>query len=332
MNAIAYQKEIQDTKADFRAYLEHSLRDPFTMNLRDCSLLEVIRVCVKSKSKIRPKYGAQASSLVHNLQLLQEQYNVTLFPVQVTDVFWGYFIAFLQERGLRATSIATLCSKLRSVLNWAAKYNATVSPTYTDIIIPSTHHTGVALTADEVSRVTYFDIERFYEKRRKDYRKTMNDVRNLFVLSCNLGQRYSDMIRIEPSCFERNIFRIVQQKTGSRAVVNIDKFSIEPKTVYRILEEYGYHAPFTGTIGNYNFYLHQLIRDIGLDDPVRDEEKRGGKVVTTVVPKWKKVSSHCGRRTFLTINVMRGQNLHELKRASGHSDLRVMDGYICDND
>ena len=23
---------------DFRAYLEHSLRDPFTLNLKDCSL------------------------------------------------------------------------------------------------------------------------------------------------------------------------------------------------------------------------------------------------------------------------------------------------------
>ena len=317
---------------DFRTYLEQSLRNPFVLDLKDCTLIEVIRACAKAKSKIRPKYPKTLSALVYNLKALQSEYGVTLYPVQVTDVFWGYFVSFMQDRGLRASSIANLCTRLRSVLNWAVKYNATVSPTYTDILIPSTRNEGVALTADEISRVAYFDIERFYADRRKDFRKTMNDVRSQFVLSCNLGQRYSDMIRIEPSCFERNIFRIVQQKTGNRAVVNIDRFAIEPKTTYRILEEYGYYAPYPHSIGNYNYYLHQLLRDVGLDDTIRIEEKRGRKIVTTVIPKWKAVSSHCGRRSFVTVNVLRGRNIHEIRKATGHQDVRCFDKYICDRD
>ena len=316
--------------ADFRACLEHSLRDPFTLNLKDCTLIEVIRACTKAKSTIRPKYAEGTQSLIYNLELLQSQYHIVLYPVQVTDVFWGYFIAFLQDRGLRATSIATLCSKLRSVLNWAVKYNATVSPTYSDILIPSTRHQGVALTADEVSRITYFDVERFYRGRRSDFRDTMNNIRNLFVLSCNLGQRYSDCVRIEPTCFERNIFSIVQQKTGNRAVVNIDKLAIEPKTTYRILEQYGYNAPFKGTIGNYNFYLHQLMKDIGLTDMVREEEKIGGKIVTRVVPKYERISSHVGRRSFVSINVLRGRNIMDIRRATAHTDTRAFQGYVVD--
>lgn len=319
-------------QADFLSYLEHSLRDPFTLNLHDCTLLEVVHACIKAKSKLHPTYASHAGTLVHNLKLLQEQYRVTLYPVQVTDVFWGYFISFLQERDLRSTSISTLCSLLRSVLNWAVKYNARVSPTYGDILIPSTHHQGVALTADEISRIAYFDIDLFYANRRKDFRATIKSIRDLFVLSCNLGQRYSDMVRIEPSCFERNIFRIVQQKTGNRAVVNIDKFAVEPKTVYRILEQYGYYAPYSGSIGNYNFYLHSLMRDIGLTDIVRDEELRGGKVVVKNIPKWKAISSHCGRRSFISVNVFRGHNIHDIKRCSGHTDVRSFEGYVCDFD
>ena len=317
---------------DFRTYLEQSLRNPFALDLKDCTLIEVIRACAKAKAKIRPKYPKTLSALIYNLKALQAEYGVTLYPVQVTDVFWGYFVSFMQDRGLRASSIANLCTRLRSVLNWAVKYNATVSPTYTDIIIPTTRNVGVALTADEISRVSYFDIERFYADRRKDFRKTMDDVRNLFVLSCNLGQRYSDMIRIEPSCFERNIFRIVQQKTGNRAVVNIDKLAIEPKTTYRILEKYGYYAPYTHSIGNYNYYLHQLLRDVGLDDPIRIEEKRGGKIVTEVIPKWKAAASHCGRRSFVTVNIVRGHSVHEIRKATAHSDARCFDKYICDGD
>lgn len=334
MAAEAQKVTVENAKevSDFRAYLEHSLRDPFTLNLKDCSLLEVIRACVKAKSKIRPKYKEQVSSLVYNLKQLEEMYHVTLQPVQVTDVFWGYFVSFLQSRGLRSSSISTLCAKLRSILNWAVKYNATVSPTYGDVIIPKINNFEIALTADEVSRISYFDVQRFYAGKRKDYRETMEHVRDMFVLACNLYQRYSDMLRIEPSCFDRGVFRIIQQKTGNRAIVNIDKYSIEPKTVYRILEKYEYYAPYTGSIGNFNSHLHQLMKDIGFTEEIRTEERRGGKLIVKNVPKWKMIASHTARRTAISVAVLRGYNIHAVKKCSGHSDLRILEGYIKDNE
>lgn len=331
MPAIAITTKPTEVTEDFRTYLEKSLRDPFTINLRDRTLMETIRAAVKAKSRLHPNYGSSIAGLVHNLQLLEQEYRVTLMPVQVTDVFWGYFISFCQDRGLKASTINTMCNHLRSILNWAVKYNATVSPTYGDVKVPSVRNQEIALTADEVSRIAYFDIDLFYKGRRKDYRETMRRVRDMFVLSCNLFQRHSDMVRIEPSCFERNKFRITQQKTGNLAVVNIDKYAIDAKTTYRILERYGYRAPFTGTIGNYNWHLHQLMKDVGLDDLVRIEERRNGVLVVENVPKWKLISSHTARRTAITVNVLRGHNIHGIKKCSGHTDLRVFDNYIRDD-
>ena len=252
-------------------------------------------------------------------------------PVQVTDIFWGYFISFCQGRGLKASTIDTMCGQLRSILNWAVKYNATVSPSYGDFCVPKAMIQEIALTADEVSRIAYFDVDRFYADRRKDYRETMRRVRDMFVLSCNLFQRHSDMVRIEKSCFDRNIFRITQQKTGNQAVVDINKYAVDAKTTYRILERYNYEAPYKATIGNYNFYLHQLMKDIGLDDPVRIEERVDGKLVTENVPKWRLITSHTARRTAITVNVLRGHNIHGVKRCSGHTDLRVFDNYVRDD-
>ena len=332
MTALSIQQRIQEAAplADFRAYLENSLRDPFTINLKDCSLMEVIRICINSKSKLHSRYESGLSSLVYNLRALEDQFRVTLRPVQITDIFWGYFISFCQGKGLRSSSIVTMCNQLRSVLNWAVKYNAVVSPTYRDIVFPKVVNQKIALTADEVSRVAYFDVDLFYAKRRKAYRDTMRRVRDMFVLSCNLFQRHSDMVRISPECFDRNIFQIVQQKTGNRAVVNIDKFAIDAKTTYRILKRYGCRAPYPADIGNYNGHLHNLMRDVGLDDPVRVEDRVSGKLVITSVPKWKLVSSHTARRTAVTVNVLRGHNVHDLKRCSGHSDLRIFDEYVRD--
>ena len=319
------------TAQDFRTYLENSLRNPFTLDLSGLSLMEVIRACIRAKTKRHPCYGKNASCLIYNLTQLEEQYRLSLMPVQVTDVFWGYFADFCQSHGMKQSSVLTVCNQLRSILSWAVKYNATVSPTYTDIGIRKPHSQEIALTADDVSRITYFDIDRFYAGRRRDFRDTMRRVRDMFVLSCNLAQRHSDMVRIGPECFERNIFSIIQQKTGNRAVVDIDKYAIEAGTAYGILDRYGFTAPYKADIGNYNERLHKLMQDVGLDDPVRLEERVNGRLVTRIAPRWQLIASHTARRTFVTVNVMRGVNVHALKRCTGHSDLRVFDSYIRDD-
>ena len=60
------------------------------------------------------------------------------------------------------------------------------------------------------------------------------------------------------------------------------------------------------------------------------EERVNGKLVVTTVPKWKMIASHCSRRTAITIGVLRGHNVHALKRCSGHSNLDTFDRYIID--
>ena len=321
----------QEGQADFRAYLEHSLRDPFTLNLRDCTLMEIIAACKRAKSRLSPNYSKSIASLVYNLRALESEYRVTLQPIQVTDVFWSYFISFCIGRGLKASSVDTLCQQLRSILNWASKYNAHLSPTYDEFRVPKVQTVQIALTADEVSRIAYFDIDRFYADKRKDYRETMRRVRDMFVLSCNLFQRHSDMLRIDKSCFDRNIFTIIQQKTGNRAVVNIDLYAVDPRTTYRILEQYDYKAPYTGGIGNYNVHLHQLMKDIGFEETIRIEERQNGILKVQNIPKYKLISSHTARRTAITINVLRGHNVHAIKKCSGHIDLKVFDKYVKDD-
>lgn len=317
---------------EFRDYLERSLRDPFTLDLSGLSLMEVINACKRTKAKMHPNYANTLRCLEHNLGVLQEKYKIVLQPVQVTDIFWTYFIDFCTRRCLRKSTILTLVNQLRAVLNWASKYNARVSPTYGDVRIGNPVNHEIALTADEVSRITYFDVDGFYKDKRRDYRDKMKRVRDMFVLSCNLFQRHSDMVRISPDCFDRNIFKIVQQKTGNIAIVDIDKFAVEPKTTYRILERYGYVAPYTSDIGNYNRHLHELVRDVGLDDMVRIEERAAdGRMWSESLPKWALVSSHTARRTAITINVRRGKNVHDLRRCSGHSDLRIFDNYVRDD-
>ena len=113
-----------------------------------------------------------------------------------------------------------------------------------------------------------------------------------------------------------------------RAKVCLDRMCIDLKTVYTILEKYNYEAPYKGDISNLNKGLKELLRIIGFSEEIKRETRINGHIQTEFIPKWKMISSHTARRTFATINIMRGHNANEIRRATGHKTDTAFDKYI----
>lgn len=116
--------------------------------------------------------------------------------------------------------------------------------------------------------------------------------------------------------------------------------SIVPGTDdFRAYLEKSLRDPFTLNLKDYSLLAvinacvkakSRLMRDIGFTEEVRIEERHEGRMTATSVPKWKLISSHTARRTAITIAVLRGHNVHAIKRCSGHSDLRSFEQYVRD--
>ena len=312
---------------DFGAYLHISKDQHFVLDLSQSSLIEVLDELIKMKQTVSPKYGKGLSFLIRHLKIIEQKYACTLMPIQITDIFWYHFTQYLQQSGISIASIKTMCSQLKSALSWASKHRAIIAPSFDMVHMPSYQHQQIAMTPDDVSRIYHFNIDSI--PKRKQYLRHMHLIRDMFVLSCNLGQRYSDMVRIDKFSFDFNKFSIVQQKTGTKAVVDIDKFCIDRRMVYSILEKYNYEAPFKGDISSYNKYLKYLMMHIGFTDEIKRETKISGLIRTERIPKYKLIGSHTGRRTFVTINLLRGIPLHEIMRASGHTSYSSFQKYWC---
>lgn len=75
-------------------------------------------------------------------------------------------------------------------------------------------------------------------------------------------------------------------------------------------------------------YLKVLMRDIGLTDEIRLEEKVNGQIVTTIKLKCDMIASHTARRTAISIAYFRGKSTHDIKRCSGHQSLDMLEKYI----
>lgn len=216
------------------------------LDLSKSTLLELLDEYCRHFSLMSPKIVRNHSCLRKKLVHIERDFQCTLMPVQVTDLFWAHFIGYcINVAHLAVSSVGTCCSQLKSILSWGAKHNVRLSSTFDELRAPAALIKTVALSADEVSHIYHLDLSHL--KCRPQHKKTLEQVRDMFVLSCNLGQRHSDMIRIEEGCFDRHFFTILQQKTGQIARVDIERFAIDMRQAMSILEKYNFAPPIRPT-------------------------------------------------------------------------------------
>lgn len=324
----------------FRDYLISSKDNMFALDLSACTLVECIDKMCEIKSRSHPKIKQNYRMLVKKLQEIEHKFNCSIMPATITSVFWNYFVPYLANQKLKYSTIGHVKANLIAVLNWSSKYGVKLNPSYNEVDIPNYIPSKISLTPDEISHIYHFKIGReeaysFRSKKmlklRKNKIETLERVRDMFVLGCNLGQRYSDLVRITPENFKNGQFSIVQQKTGNKCFVPINNLSIDSRITFAILEKYNYHAPYTGDINNYNTYLHELLKHIGEDflEEVHIDNKINGVITRETKQRYQLISSHSARRSFATINTLRNIPRSRILRATGHSSEKAFNRYIC---
>lgn len=258
----------------FREYLISSKDNMFALDLSNCSVIECTNKMCEIKERSHPKIRQNYKMLIRKLEDIEKQFGCKIMPAMISSVFWNHFIPFLADQKLKYSTIGHVKANLIAVLNWSSKYGVKLNPSYSEVDMPNYIPSKISLTPDEISHIYHFKIgqEEAYSfrskkvlKLRKNKIETLERVKDMFVLGCNLGQRYSDLVRISPENFKNGHFTIVQQKTGNKCFVPINTLSIDSHITWAILEKYNYHAPYTGDINNYNTYLHELLRHIGED-------------------------------------------------------------------
>lgn len=305
-----------------------------TIDLKDASVIECVEYYMKYKmSESSDKRLYQR--IIKIVKEIEDEYSFKLMPIVVGDTFWLHWQEYLlHTKNLSGSTVLSMTTGLSTTLTWAARYGSKISITLDNHdIVPFSRKPRISLNSDEVSRITYFDIDAAAQKfeLRPQLVKTLKKVRDNFVISCGLGQRYSDIKRMDKSCFNFSgslRYQIVQQKTGNKAIVDINKMCPYPNVVSRLLEQYDYCAPFSKAIEDYNRYLHFLFKIAGFDDKIIHEYKDAGKIIRLEYEKWELVTSHTARRTFITNAIKNGINAEYVRRASGHASEKSFSRYI----
>ena len=184
------------------------------------------------------------------------------------------------------------------------------------VINDKTEDYGIALRDDEIIKLWNYQCENDKEEL----------VRDLFILNCLTGQRISDTQKIGENVDEImsiTTIKLVQQKT--------DKFvkcGIVFELAKDILKKYSEGIPDL-TNNDMNNGIKSIARKaiINSIEYVGRQSGTSNKVTVVDKPRYECISSHTGRRTFITLLKLRGWDSTKIMRYSGHKDTRMVDHY-----
>jgi integrase len=146
-------------------------------------------------------------------------------------------------------------------------------------------------------------------------------VRDLFVLGCLTGLRFSDYTVLRPDEIRDGMLFVTQVKTSGRVII-----PVRPEAA-KILEKYALKMPQVSN-PEFNFYIKEIAKLAGLNEMIRIAHKRGNKMVEDIRPKYAWVVSHTCRRSFCTNEFLDGTPVHLIMAISGHRTEKAFRRYI----
>lgn len=142
-------------------------------------------------------------------------------------------------------------------------------------------------------------------------------VRDLFIVGCWTGLRFSDFTAIKPENIQGELIHVKTFKTGEPVVIPIH--NMVKKIMVKYSGKYPNSLPPAIANQKMNAYLKEIAKQVdSLQTPVEVEGTKGGLKFTETKQKWELVTTHTARRSFATNVYKSGYDAISLMKITGH--------------
>jgi site-specific recombinase XerD len=175
-------------------------------------------------------------------------------------------------------------------------------------------------------------LQLYFDQHTDWQRKLSKDeikVKDMMLLQCSTGLRYSDLFRIVPSKIKNNIIFIEPVKTERTKKDNLCKIPINYFSKH-ILERYKWNTTdIRITNQQYNKQIKIVAEVMKFNSLVEKKEYNGlGDIIEKSYPKHQLLSSHNMRDTFITLCVKSKIDIPTIMKYVGQSSWEVMQKYV----
>jgi len=144
----------------------------------------------------------------------------------------------------------------------------------------------------------------------------LDKIRDLFILGCWTGLRFSDYSNIDPRDIQGDYLKIKTQKTKQLVVIPILGY------VQKILEKYNGKTENNLPPSISNQKMNEYLKDLGklaeFNELIQQEYTKGGKSMVKNTRKYLLITTHTARRSFATNMYKRRVPTLSIMAITGH--------------
>ncbi len=181
-----------------------------------------------------------------------------------------------------------------------------------------TESNSIALNPTEIEALYKLDLSK---------NQRLETVRDMFILGCHSGLRWSDYTDIKPENIKQGtnglIIDIIQEKTKNQVVIPVNNVILE------ILTKYNNQLPAPISNQKFNEYLKEVAKLVkSLHNTETMVITKGGKTKEETKARHELISSHTARRSFATNAFEKGIETKLIRAITGHKTDTSFYSYI----
>ncbi|MBN2165476.1 MAG: tyrosine-type recombinase/integrase [Marinilabiliaceae bacterium] len=244
-----------------------------------------------------------------------KKFNSSLEWGDVNLEFYDKNVQFLKNQNLAKNTIADRIKVIKALFNAALERKVHKNTDFKakGFKKETEQSINVYLNEDELSNMFKYDLS------NKPY---LERVRDMFLIGCWTGCRFSDLPKIKLDNIEGDFITIEQQKTEKRVVIPLHP------VVRIILNKYDGELPKMISNQKFNTYLKDVAKLSGIKGKISKSITKGGKRETDLIDKHEMVKSHTARRSFATNLYKSGLPSITIMAMTGHSTEKAFLSYI----
>jgi site-specific recombinase XerD len=300
LSALRIKQEIERIKCE--------LTDPNNIEEQEIFLIQFGEKHIRrSLTTKKPSTIVQYQNCLNHLREYEKQQNKRITFESVDLNFYDSLLRYCYSSlNFSANSVGKLIKNIKLLMGLATEEGL-----HNNMFFKSRRFQKPQETADTI----YLNISELQTIANTILPDYLENVRDLFLLGCFTGLRFSDYNKITKESFMENnsMLKVRTEKTGETVII-----PLHPES-RRIIEK---HEKLGGLriISNqkFNQFIKEVCRIAGLNHVENLSRTIGGKKITISKQKFELVSSHTARRSFATNAYLAGIQSLAIMSITGH--------------
>ena len=271
----------------------------------------------KKGKRISPLTVKGYKTTLNHLKKYQEEINKEVDLDSINLKFYKKFTEYFNQKNYATNTIGKNIKNVKVFLKEAYKRRITKNQDFLD--------EDFRVIEEETEQIYLNDSElkKIYELKLTNNKK-LEKVRDLFIVGCYTGLRFSDLKQIKPLNFTQNEtqLKIKTQKTGELVIIPLHW------TIKEIISKHNGELP--PPISNQK--MNKYLKDIGKDAKINNLEStsitKGGLRVDKTYKKYELITVHTARRSFATNMFLNDVPTISIMKITGHKTEKSFLRYI----